>query len=84
MDELINDDPQEAGRPTLHFSQSNPIDDRPSDLCLLLIRMADEIERDDISSDDVVAFTVSQEIESFGPRWTAAVYWNPSSPDEDL
>ena len=62
-----------------HFSLSNAVDDRPTDLPHLLRRVADEIERQRIDPMDVLDVTVSMEMTADGPWWAAAVYWSPDT-----
>jgi hypothetical protein len=65
--------------PSRHFSLANPRDDRPSDLPLLLRRVAAEMEASNIDPVDVLDVTISQEMTEDGPWWSATVYWSPDA-----
>ncbi|MCU1624099.1 MAG: hypothetical protein JWL79_2944 [Frankiales bacterium] len=66
-----------------HFSLSNAVDDRPADLPHLLRRMADAIEAEGITSDQIVDVTVSSSIDDDveGERWSMTVYWSDGAPE---
>lgn len=59
-----------------HFSLANALDDSPSDLPLLLRRVADRIEASAIRPDELLDVTISSELREFGPWWSATVYWS--------
>lgn len=61
-----------------HFSLSNPSGPDEENLPLLLRRLADQIEEQQIVSTDILDLTVSSEITANGPWWSATVYWSPS------
>jgi hypothetical protein len=62
-----------------HFSLSNPLDDRPESLPMLLRRVAEELDRRGIAPGDILDVTVSSQTESFGPYWSVTVYWDPDA-----
>ena len=66
-----------------HFSLSNAVDDRPSDLPYLLRRMADAIEAEGIESDQIMDVTVSSSLddEVEGEWWSMTVYWSDGPPE---
>jgi hypothetical protein len=59
-----------------HFSLSNAMEDRPSDLPHLLRRVADELEIRRIAAQDLLDVTISSEMREFGPWWSVTVYWS--------
>jgi hypothetical protein len=66
-----------------HFSISNALDDRPDDLPYLMRRMADAIEAEGITGDDILDLTVSNEIHEDvedGCWWSMTVYWSKDRP----
>ena len=62
-----------------HFSLSNPINDGPENLPMLLRRVAEELEHRGIAPGDILDVTVGSETESFGPYWSVTVYWDPDT-----
>lgn len=66
--------------PALHFSLGNPEGPRSSDLPLLLRRVADQIEADGISSDQLLDVTINgANVTEYGSWWQVSVYWSPNA-----
>ncbi len=63
--------------PCRHFSLANPREDGATDLPRLFRRLADEVERLEIESLDVLDVTVSHEMTEDGPWWSVTLYWTP-------
>lgn len=64
-----------------HFSLTNDLDDRPTDLSHLLRRVADAIDEQAIAPDEILDLTISQEIIADGPWWSGALYWSPDDSE---
>jgi hypothetical protein len=66
--------------PCQHFSLANPREDGATDLPRLLRRLADELEKREIDSLDILDLTVSHEMTEGGPWWSATLYWSSNDP----
>ncbi|UDY35835.1 hypothetical protein [Dermatobacter hominis] len=66
-----------------HFSLANALDDRPTDLPQLLRRLADAIDEQGLTPDEIMDLTISSEITADGPWWSATVYWSPADGKTD-
>jgi hypothetical protein len=64
-----------------HFTLSNLRGDRPDDLPHLLRRVADQIEAVGAEPMEILDLTVSQEMTTDGPAWSATFYWAPERSD---
>ena len=62
---------------------SNALEDRPNDLPYLMRRMADAIEAEGITGDDILDLTVLNEMHEDvedGFWWSMTVYWSKDRP----
>lgn len=59
-----------------HLSLANPRDDGATDLPRLLRRAADQIEDVGLDPTEILDLTISHEITTDGPWWSATVYWS--------
>ncbi len=67
--------------PARHFSLGNGEGPKSNDLPLLLRRLADQIEADDIKMDELLDVVIAGgEITEHGSWWRATVYWSPNTP----
>jgi hypothetical protein len=75
-DPLIDTRPVDS-YPSRHWSLSNPEGPSSNNLPLLLRRVADAIEADDINMDSVLDLQVSgDEVTEHGSWWRATLYWS--------
>ena len=73
---LVDTRPVES-YPARHWSLGNPEGPSSGDLPLLLRRVADAIEADGISMDDILDLQISgDEVTEHGSWWRATLYWS--------
>jgi hypothetical protein len=65
-----------------HFSLTNGLDSGSSDdLPMLLRRVADTIEAEQIQPMEILDLTVHSDITAEGPCWSVSVYWSPGNDE---
>lgn len=65
------------------WALANPRKKNPTDLPMLLRRVADQMEQDGIRPMEIRALTVDSEMTADGPWWSVQVFWSPADRNDD-